>query len=60
MIFACGGLFCFLLTVVYLYRRGWPEDPRDAGSKAGYELVNGQKKAEDISAKEKEASGIKT
>ncbi|CAK6979171.1 solute carrier organic anion transporter family member 2B1 [Scomber scombrus] len=60
VVFVCGGLLCFLLTILFLYRRGWREDQKDAGSKGGYELVNGQKKGEDISAKEKEARGIKT
>lgn len=53
----CGGLLCFLLTVVVLRRRGLDQDP-DQGCKGGYELVNGQKAPEN--SKETELRGVKT
>lgn len=55
VVFVCGGLLCFLLTMVVLRRRAGREEPENRG---GYELVDGEKTAE--SSKEKEAQGIKT
>lgn len=52
-VFVCGGLLCFLLTVVVLRRRGLYQEPEQ-----GYELVNGQKASEN--SKEKELRGVKT
>eukprot|EP00064_Thunnus_orientalis_P017983 superscaffoldBa00003985_g18069 len=61
VVFICGGLLCFLLTVMVLRKRTEHEDQRDAGSKGGYELVDGQKtQGENASSKEKELNGIKT
>lgn len=60
VVFVCGGLLCFLLTVVVLRRRTGCEDQRDAGSKGGYELVDEQKILPNASSKEKELKGIKT
>lgn len=59
VVFICGGLLCFLLTVMVLRKRTEHEDQRDAGSKGGYELVDGQK-TQGENAKEKELNGIKT
>ncbi|XP_070773467.1 solute carrier organic anion transporter family member 2B1 [Enoplosus armatus] len=42
VVFVCGGLLCFLLTVVVLRRRAGHQEPQPE-SKGGYELVNGQK-----------------
>ncbi|KAI3374037.1 hypothetical protein L3Q82_022602, partial [Scortum barcoo] len=55
VVFVCGGLLCFLLTVVVLRRRTRLQEPQQT-SKGGYELVNEEKTA----SKEKEAKGIKT
>ncbi|XP_051250823.1 solute carrier organic anion transporter family member 2B1 [Dicentrarchus labrax] len=59
VVFVCGGLLCFLLTVVVLRRRARSQEPQPEG-KGGYELVNGEKTPEIASSKEKEANGIKT
>lgn len=59
VVFVCGGLLCFLLTVVVLRRRARLQEPQP-GSKGGYELVNEQKTPENVSSKEKELKGIKT
>ncbi|XP_040006295.1 solute carrier organic anion transporter family member 2B1 [Xiphias gladius] len=59
VVFACGGLLCFLLTVVVLRRRAGRQEP-EPSVKGGYELVNEQKTAENSSSKEKELTGIKT
>ncbi|XP_059207470.1 solute carrier organic anion transporter family member 2B1 [Centropristis striata] len=53
VVFVCGALLCFLLTVVFLRRRRAGRQEPPPGSKGGYELVND-------SSKEKEATGIKT
>uniref|UniRef100_A0A3P8S6F5 Solute carrier organic anion transporter family member n=1 Tax=Amphiprion percula TaxID=161767 RepID=A0A3P8S6F5_AMPPE len=55
VVFVCGGLLCFLLTVVVLRRRaGRPElQPENNG---GYELVNEHKATDD----NKEVNGNKT
>lgn len=59
VVFVCGGLLCFLLTIVVLRRRAGQQD-QQLGSKGGYELVNEKKKTENVSSKEKEIMGIKT
>ncbi|XP_023254841.1 solute carrier organic anion transporter family member 2B1 [Seriola lalandi dorsalis] len=59
VVFVCGGLLCFLLTVVVLRRRAGRQEPEPVG-KGGYELVNDQKTTEKNSCKEKELKGIKT
>ncbi|GLD67873.1 solute carrier organic anion transporter family member 2B1 [Lates japonicus] len=59
VVFVCGGLLCFLLTIVVLRRRAGRQEP-EPGSKGGYELVNDQKPVENTSSKEKEVKGIKT
>ncbi|XP_073334903.1 solute carrier organic anion transporter family member 2B1 [Pagrus major] len=59
VVFVCGGLLCFLLTVVVLRRMARHQEPQPE-RKGGYELVNGEKKTENISSKEKELKGIKT
>ncbi|XP_060911680.1 solute carrier organic anion transporter family member 2B1 [Labrus mixtus] len=59
LVFVCGGLLCFLLTVVVLRRRRRVQEPQ-AGCKGGYELVNGQKAPEKCTSKETELMGIKT
>ncbi|XP_026183940.1 solute carrier organic anion transporter family member 2B1 [Mastacembelus armatus] len=59
VIFVCGGLLCFLLTVVVLRRRAGHQEPQRE-SKGGYELVNGEKTPENTLSKEKEIEGIKT
>ncbi|XP_028277550.1 solute carrier organic anion transporter family member 2B1 [Parambassis ranga] len=53
VVFVCGGLLCFLLTVVVLRRRSEGQEPQ-VETKRGYELVSEQKAAEDASSKEKE------
>ncbi|XP_070838662.1 solute carrier organic anion transporter family member 2B1 [Chaetodon trifascialis] len=58
-VFVCGGLLCFLLTVVVLRRRARHQEPQPE-SKGGYQLVNGQKTLENVSPKEQELKGIKT
>ncbi|XP_041657732.1 solute carrier organic anion transporter family member 2B1 isoform X2 [Cheilinus undulatus] len=58
VVFVCGGLLCFLLTMVVLRkRRGGGQDP-EPGCKGGYELVNGEKTPEN--SKETKAKGMKT
>ncbi|KAM6912110.1 solute carrier organic anion transporter family member 2B1 [Lycodopsis pacificus] len=52
VVFVCGGLLCFLLTVVVLRRRAGRQEPQPAG-KGGYELVTAL-------SKEKEAEDLKT
>ncbi|XP_031730020.1 solute carrier organic anion transporter family member 2B1 [Anarrhichthys ocellatus] len=50
VVFVCGGLLCFLLTVVVLRRRVRRQEPQPAG-KGGYELVSSlskEKGAEDL------------
>ncbi|KAK9537026.1 hypothetical protein VZT92_006764 [Zoarces viviparus] len=50
VVFVCGGLLCFLLTVVVLRRRAGRQEPQPAG-KGGYELVSAlskEKGAEDL------------
>uniref|UniRef100_A0A671VGT7 Solute carrier organic anion transporter family member n=1 Tax=Sparus aurata TaxID=8175 RepID=A0A671VGT7_SPAAU len=59
VVFVCGGLLCFLLTIVVLRRRARLQEPQPE-SKGGYELVNGEKTPESVSSKEKEVKGIKT
>ncbi|KAM9348609.1 solute carrier organic anion transporter family member 2B1 [Symphorus nematophorus] len=59
VVFVCGGLLCFLLTIVVLRRRARLQEPQ-LQSKGGYELVNGQKIPENVSSKEKELNGMKT
>lgn len=59
VVFVCGGLLCFLLTVVVLRRRARRQEPQPE-SKGGYELVNGQKPSDKVSSKEKEPRGVKT
>lgn len=60
VVFVCGGLLCFLFTIVVLRRRsGGPQDPQP-GTKGGYELVNEQKSLESPSSKEKEMMVMKT
>ncbi|XP_044077177.1 solute carrier organic anion transporter family member 2B1 [Siniperca chuatsi] len=59
VVFVCGGLLCFLLTIVVLRRRARRQEPQ-LESKGGYELVNEQKTQENASSKEKELKGIKT
>ncbi|XP_040908041.1 solute carrier organic anion transporter family member 2B1 [Toxotes jaculatrix] len=57
VVFVCGGLLCFLLTVVVLRRRAGRQEPASNGR---YELVNEKGGAENTSSKEKELQGIKT
>ncbi|XP_068587823.1 solute carrier organic anion transporter family member 2B1 isoform X2 [Cebidichthys violaceus] len=52
VVFVCGGLLCFLLTVVVLRRRAGRQEPQPA-SKGGYEMVSAL-------SKEKEAEDLKT
>lgn len=52
VVFVCGGLLCFLLTIVVLRKRGGLEEPQPE-SKGGYELVKEQKAPEIASSKEK-------
>ncbi|XP_035522331.1 solute carrier organic anion transporter family member 2B1 [Morone saxatilis] len=59
VVFVCGGLLCFLLTIVVLRRRARSQEPQPE-SKGGYELVNREKTLEIALSKEKEANGIKT
>ncbi|KAM9847259.1 solute carrier organic anion transporter family member 2B1 isoform 3-T3 [Aulostomus maculatus] len=57
VVFVCGALLCFLLTIVVLCRRaGCPN--QESRSTGGYELVDGQKTLQNSS--EKELRGIKT
>ncbi|KAG7224698.1 hypothetical protein INR49_030028 [Caranx melampygus] len=58
-VFVCGGLLCFILTIVVLRRRAGCPMPEPV-IKGRYELVNDQKTAENGSSKEKELKGIKT
>ncbi|XP_034406920.1 solute carrier organic anion transporter family member 2B1 isoform X2 [Cyclopterus lumpus] len=51
VVFVCGGLLCFLLTVRVLRRRTGLQEPQP-GSKGGYELVS-------ASSKEKEQEEMK-
>ncbi|KAM7397482.1 hypothetical protein PAMA_005668 [Pampus argenteus] len=60
MLFVCGGLLCFLLTVVVLHKRAGREKRRLAEGKGGYELVEDQKTSENALSKEKELEAIKT
>ncbi|AWO99640.1 putative solute carrier organic anion transporter family member 2B1 [Scophthalmus maximus] len=57
--FVCGGLLCFLLTIVVLRRASRRQEAQPDG-RAGYALVTGQKAAEDAASKEKELLGVKT
>uniref|UniRef100_UPI0037E95CC9 solute carrier organic anion transporter family member 2B1 isoform X1 n=1 Tax=Semicossyphus pulcher TaxID=241346 RepID=UPI0037E95CC9 len=59
VVFVCGGLLCFLLTIVVLRRRATGQEPQP-GCKGGYELVNGQKTHENSATKEKEQMGTKS
>lgn len=59
VVFVCGGLLCFLLTVVVLRRRSSIEEPQPE-SKGGYELVKDENTPKNVSSKEKEMAGIKT
>ncbi|XP_049448635.1 solute carrier organic anion transporter family member 2B1 isoform X1 [Epinephelus fuscoguttatus] len=59
VVFVCGALLCFLLTVVVLRRRAGRQEPQQE-SKRGYKLVNDQKTPENTSCKEKEMMSIKT
>ncbi|XP_029303449.1 solute carrier organic anion transporter family member 2B1 isoform X2 [Cottoperca gobio] len=52
VVFVCGGLLCFLLTIVVLRRRAGRQEPQPE-SKGGYELVN-------ASSKEEGVKGLKT
>ncbi|XP_029375477.1 solute carrier organic anion transporter family member 2B1 [Echeneis naucrates] len=58
VVFVCGGLLCFLLTIVVL-RKSLLQEP-EPSSKGRYELVSEQKPAESSSSKEKELQSIKT
>ncbi|CAJ1063698.1 solute carrier organic anion transporter family member 2B1 [Xyrichtys novacula] len=55
-IFVCGGLLCFLLTIMVLRRRGGGQGS-EPGHRGGYELVTEQKSPETKGA---ELTGIKT
>lgn len=59
VVFVCGGLLCFLLTVVVLRRRARHQEPQQE-SKGVYELVNGQKTPGNVSSAEKELKAINT
>lgn len=59
VVFVCGALLCFLLTVVVLRRRAGRQEPQQE-SKQGYKMVNDQKTPENTSCKEKELMSIKT
>lgn len=59
VVFVCGALLCFVLTIVVLRRRARHEETQP-GTKAEYKLVNEQKTPENTSSKEKEMMGIKT
>ncbi|KAL6098258.1 slco2b1 [Pungitius sinensis] len=52
VVFVCGGLLCFLLTVVFFRRRAGSREPQPEG-KGGYEVVS-------ASAKGKELEDLKT
>ncbi|XP_040038135.2 solute carrier organic anion transporter family member 2B1 isoform X1 [Gasterosteus aculeatus] len=52
VVFVCGGLLCFLLTVVFFRRRAGSREPQPEG-KGGYEPVS-------ASAKGKELEDLKT
>ncbi|XP_030010290.1 solute carrier organic anion transporter family member 2B1 [Sphaeramia orbicularis] len=58
VVFVCGALLCFLLTVVVLRRRAVHKDEH-LESKGGYELVNDQKMPDGPSNKER-TSPVKT
>ncbi|XP_060942432.1 solute carrier organic anion transporter family member 2B1 isoform X2 [Limanda limanda] len=58
LVFVCGGMLCFLLTVVVLRRSSRRQEPEEDGK--GYELVAGQKTPEDASSKGREEKGVKT
>ncbi|TKS83423.1 Solute carrier organic anion transporter family member 2B1 [Collichthys lucidus] len=60
VVFVCGGLLCFLLTVVVLRRRSSIEEPQPTESKEGYELVKDVERPKNVSSKEKEMNGIVT
>lgn len=47
VVFVCGALLCFLLTVVVLRRRARRQEPQPQ-SKGGYELVNGHKPTDNV------------
>ncbi|KAM3601098.1 uncharacterized protein V6R79_007617 [Siganus canaliculatus] len=59
VVFVCGALLCFLLTVMVLRKRAGRSEPA-ANVKGGYELVNGKTTSDSVSSKEKEVMGIKT
>ncbi|KAM8900449.1 solute carrier organic anion transporter family member 2B1 isoform 3-T4 [Spinachia spinachia] len=47
VVFVCGGLLCFLLTVVFFRRRPAGREPQPGG-KGGYELVSTSAKAKEL------------
>ncbi|XP_033969802.1 solute carrier organic anion transporter family member 2B1-like [Trematomus bernacchii] len=53
VVFVCGALLCFLLTIVVLRRRAGQMETEGKGVKGGYAMVS-------ASSKEKELEGIKT
>lgn len=53
VVFVCGALLSFLLTVVVLTSRARQQEA-EPQSKGGYELVKGQQTAKDVSSTEKE------
>ncbi|XP_069396076.1 solute carrier organic anion transporter family member 2B1 isoform X2 [Paralichthys olivaceus] len=59
VVFVCGGLLCFLLTIVVLRQTHRPQEP-EVDKKRGYELVTEQKTPEDTSSRGKEEKGVKT
>ncbi|XP_053297625.1 solute carrier organic anion transporter family member 2B1 isoform X3 [Pleuronectes platessa] len=58
VVFVCGGMLCFLLTIVVLRRSTRRQEPEEDGK--GYELVTEQKTPEDASSRGKEEKGVKT
>ncbi|XP_062261639.1 solute carrier organic anion transporter family member 2B1 isoform X1 [Platichthys flesus] len=58
VVFVCGGMLCFLLTVVVLRRSTTRQEPEEDGK--GYELVTEQKTPEDASSRGRQEKGVKT
>lgn len=59
VVFVCGALLCFLLTVQVLRRSARRQESRPE-TKGEYRLVDGQKTPEDASSEEKETMATKT
>uniref|UniRef100_A0A146XWM9 Solute carrier organic anion transporter family member n=1 Tax=Fundulus heteroclitus TaxID=8078 RepID=A0A146XWM9_FUNHE len=53
VVFVCGALLCFVLTIIVLKRRPATYKPPPPGSKGGYELVADKKAPEKEEKKEK-------